>query len=850
MNRALYFVLAALALAACDTDAPPDAATPADAPEVTCESDAPFEPATSDGVADPLAVGGARAGRLAEGQLPVDPDGLGRWRARDFLLANDRVGVIVSAVGPGELYDPYGGRLVGVTRLEGGALVEPADFGILLTGLGRFLVATDSVGVLADGRDGGPAVVRARGPLARLTALADLLDGLLPEDFEGMDAALDYEIAPDADIVDVYLSVQADERGLRARLGALTTFFQAERMPVWVPSTGFGERGGASRYLVFEDARATSYAWMAPEGTLDPLFSTSGADIFTSSRLTLGACAEDRLHLGRMAIGGPGLVGVQGVIAALDGESRATITGSVVEEDGAPAADARVHVTTAEGEHLTRLWPAPDGTFTAAVDPRAAQLWAFRAGEPLVGPIAVEDGVEVTMPGHGRLEVTVTDASGAPLPSRIEVLPIAGDPPSAPEAFGERTPGRGRSHVAFPTDGVATLRLAPGSHRVRVTRGPEYDRFQQEVTVAADETVTLSPVLTRVVDTTGVMCADYHIHTHRSVDSPDPGAFKVAGLIADGLEIPVRSEHEFVDDFGPVIDALGLSDWAFGMGGLELTTMTFGHFGVFPLEPAPEEAGLGAIAWHERDVAEFFSDARARPEAPAFIINHPRASGPRQGYFNVVGYDPDTGMVGTPSQWDEGFSLIEVFNDSDFEANRGGTVRDWFSLLRHGRRVFAVGSSDSHEILSSPVGYPRTCLSVGTDDPRELTANRVRDATVGGHAVVSGGIFLDVVGPSGAGPGDEVASGATASIEVTVRAASWIDVNRLEVIVDGETTQMIPLGPDDVDMFDPTVRAQVTVEVAVAAAGSFVVLHAAGDDEPPSLGGRPFAVSNPIFLIR
>src|SRR5690606_1111137 len=110
-------------------------------------------------------------------------------------------------------------------------------------------------------------------------------------------------------------------------------------------------------------------------------------------------------------------------------------------------------------------------------------------------------------------------------------------------------------------------------------------RTVTEVTLAAGEDAPITTTLARSVDTPGVMCADFHIHSHRSVDSSDPSTLKVAGLVADGLEIAIRSEHEWVSDYAPVIDTMGLSDFAFGIAGLELTTFTYGHFGVFPLVP-------------------------------------------------------------------------------------------------------------------------------------------------------------------------------------------------------------------------------------------------------------------------
>ena len=118
---------------------------------------------------------------------------------------------------------------------------------------------------------------------------------------------------------------------------------------------------------------------------------------------------------------------------------------------------------------------------------------------------------------------------------------------------------------------------------------------------------------------------------------------------------------------------------------------------------------------------DVFDEVRNRAESPALIINHPRAGGVRQGYFTETGYDPVTGSVARPEHWDEDFTIIEVFNSTDFESTRESTVVDWFSLLNSGRRVFAVGSSDSHDVRSAPVGYPRTCLRVGVDDHRPLS---------------------------------------------------------------------------------------------------------------------------------
>src|SRR5688572_14937511 len=93
-------VVVAIAALACDSPPPPPSDGGSDAPEPpACDAPVPFEPGDPDGHADPLgaAAGEARAGRLATADVPADHTGLGLWAADDFVLANDRVALIVEA---------------------------------------------------------------------------------------------------------------------------------------------------------------------------------------------------------------------------------------------------------------------------------------------------------------------------------------------------------------------------------------------------------------------------------------------------------------------------------------------------------------------------------------------------------------------------------------------------------------------------------------------------------------------------------------------------------------------------------------------------------------------------------
>jgi hypothetical protein len=157
---------------------------------------------------------------------------------------------------------------------------------------------------------------------------------------------------------------------------------------------------------------------------------------------------------------------------------------------------------------------------------------------------------------------------------------------------------------------------------------------------------------------------------------------------------------------------------------------TWGHFGVVPL-PRPDAVNNGAVDWIGKFPAEVFATVQALPEDPVLIVNHPTGTG-FGGYFGQSGYDYLTGVGDNAELWSDNFDAVEVFNDSDLEANRTKSVRDWFGLLNHGKKVWAVGSSDSHHVRGSPVGYPRSCMWFGHDDPKQLTANLVRDAPATG----------------------------------------------------------------------------------------------------------------------
>ena len=841
------------ALAACGDDAPK-----------SCDAPEPFAAGSLDGHPDPLHASAteARAGRIHAADLPPVASGLITWQDNDFVLANDKVALVIEDVGDSDLYDPWGGRPVGVARVEAGKLVQPANFGEFFLLTGRSTVVTDSVSVLNDGSDGNPAVIRASGKLHPLPFFESVIAVVYPDALTDIDAAIDYELAPGSEHVAIRMHYASPRDKDTVEASTIHAMMYTERMPAFQPTLGFDSQLSGAPYLALVDDDATSWGYLPGDGKLGSALAVSGFLGAFTPGFTIGACTTtDRLHA-QLVIGGPGLDGIVGAVARTRGETQREITGTITR-GGVAAAGVRVHAidTTAMDAYLTRTTTDASGHYTLHVPMDASvRIDAYRRGDAL-GTATVGSGAtgDLDLAPTGSIHVVATD-NGTPVPVRVQIVPNGGQLiATVPAHYGEEAIASGRLHVEYAVTGDVTLPAPPGAWKVIVSRGYEYELVEQNVTVVANATVAVNAAMDHSVDTANTMCGDFHIHTWRSNDSGDRALTKVAQAVADGLEIPVRSDHEWVGDFAAEIATLGVSAFAYSISSIELTSFeVWGHMGVVPLVADPTKPNAGAPKWQTFPTADradtpfetlsppaVFDAVRARPEQPVVIINHPHSG---KNYFPYVGYDPATGTASGVSDWDTKFTLIEVFNDSDWTGNRHGTVDDWLGILRAGRRVFAVGSSDSHGIASSPVGYPRTCLALGTDDPRALTANQVRDALAAGHGGVSGGIYVSAALGT-AKPGDTTTgAGSLQQVDVTVQAASWIDVTALEVIVDGETVDTIPIMPADAG--PGAIRWQGQVPVTVRASGGFVVIAAYGTQalEPVHPGRVPFGMTNPIFV--
>ena len=776
-----------------------------------------------------------------------------RVRVGDFLLINDRIAFYVEDGTSSDGYDRFGGEILAIDRVgEDGRPMGLSQYNETIFSLSNETVRPESVTVMSDGSEGGEAVIRVAGHLAPLPFLDGSLGALFPREY-GLPVLIDYVLKPQAETMLVRLTlVNETSDALNFQFDEIHGFFHDNRSQLVTSEFGFVAPKGEVAHVAF-DGGEWGFAWRSPNGPLYFSLEQSGYNMFNGPGFQVEPCAVATRDHAEIIAGGPYLDGLREAVRRADGDdSYRAVTGTVVDGAGQPVPDAWVIEHDGQGALLSRTKTDAAGAFIIHAPSASVTLVPYMQGFPShagTGLAADASDITLSFAAHGFVHVSASDPDDArALPVRVQVLP-ADEPEALPSSWGVTQERRGRLHQFDAIDGEATLRVPPGQHRVIVSRGYEYEIVDTTVTVTAGETTDVVAELVRSVDSTGWMCTDLHVHTFYSVDSDDSLQRKVSASAAEGLEITTISDHDWVTDPAPMVTALGLAPWMAGLTSLELTTFSWGHFGVVPISERTDASDNGAVDWTGKNPAEVFDMVDALPEKPALVVNHPRSSG-FEGYFSATGYDREKG-TGRADLWSDNFDLIEACNGSAFEDNRDDAVADWFSFLEHGRDIWAVGSSDNHHLVSGPVGYPRTCLYLGHDDPSKVDPDTVRDVLLSGAAVVGGGIFMTVEGPGGERPGQtRTGAGSSATFTVSVQAPSWVSATTLETIVNGETvdsTALLPIGDGPGQAFLQTVE----VPVDATRARSWVVFHAKGDGslDPIHPGRKPFAFSNPVFLV-
>jgi hypothetical protein len=856
------------------------------------DNDSSADAVTGEGLfADGCPVAGfSSASEIVDDQVKMDgPDAIGT--VGDYLLMNEKSAFIIESPDNINAYYLYGGIVVDAVALADCAQACPEQFEEIGFFFGQLNIADytssvlrsfrgDSVEILNDGRNGEDAVVRVYGEddyfwLIELELLKERFRaGDVPSlsDPFGIEIYVDYILPPDSSVLTIEINFVNKTDTVLSALGAVEAMFgNTTKLRYWASDVweivGYKLDKGVPWMVAAGSNGAWAFAMKDAELTTMDISGVTAILDFNQALaepmlLGVAGSEDDTVTLTYYLAVGPtdSNSAVRNLFdylpEPLEGLTYETveIEGTVTDSGGGdPVSGALVELQAAnnEGWGVLDSFNTDDqgkfgGVISVLADGTALQLVAKYEGRPDSQPLAVDAGTQtygINMDPGGYLSVNIKDDSGANIPAKILLYQ---------DGVTVRR--------LFPVAGTGEYLVEPGDYEVSVTRGYEYTTYVGMLAIDPSATTNLDIALEHAVDTSGYLSVDAHIHAQPSPDNYISIPDRIATVAAEGLEVVVSTDHEFVNDWSWGVDEIGAGNYVATVVGQEVTASLPEHTNMYPVVPDyTVNARGGFIPWYTMTMPEIFAAERARG-AEITALNHPRNG----NYMSLVRYNRITGqpdledptMLGYPSDaelWGWDFNTIEIMNDPEYifinpdDVDEDGLFDDWMSFQNLGHRITAIGVSDAHNYAIP--GRPRTYFVSSTDEPSEFVEQDLVTAMKEGKVVVSAGAFAKVTVNGSASVGEMVTdTDGEISLSVHIEAIPEIDVQYFKVYVNCDQVLNIAVDdPDAVVKYDGTINLTVEDDAHIAVLGF-------GENEMPvGLGnydpyGTPRFIANVIFV--
>lgn len=539
-----------------------------------------------------------------------------------------------------------------------------------------------------------------------------------------------------------------------------------------------------------------------------------------------------------------------------------------VRDGAGPVANARVELTTdgsirgwGRTDELGRLqFGLPAGEF----DVRVAALGRPVKMQKIDSDDAKEKTIELEQPGY--VVSRLVDGDEKPVACKVE---FRGRNETTSPNFGPASYEHGVRNLHYTQDGLMRQEIGPGEYDVIISHGPEYDAVFTQIKVERGKETKLEAKLVRTVDTTGWISADFHSHSSPSGDNTSSQRGRVLNLLAEHIEFAPCTEHNRISSYVPHLKALGVVGQMATCSGMELTgsPLPVNHQNAFPLVHRPHTQDGGGPTTDSNPIAQIerlvmwdeASDKLVQQNHPAIlqIIGDRDADGKpdggleRQfGMMDVIEVHPPGDIFSAPKQAPRG------------GRDRGNTIFHWMQLLNLGYRIPGVVNTDAHYNFHGS-GWLRNYIMCLADDPARVKTLDIVHAAEHGMITMTNGPFLVVFAKNVSGnlgtahPGQEIeANESQVRLRVRVQCANWLDVNRVQVFVNGRPdpklnftrTKNADMFGRDVLKFDESlvIKLEKDAHLIVAVAGEGLKLGAVmGPDAGEAM---PVAVANPIFV--
>ncbi len=805
----------------------------------------------------------------------------------DYKLQNANIAVIIQDPSRAPSFIPFGGYIIDAVPVgEDGCPKNNDHFGEMAMFLGyidlinlenSFLrgFRPTSIEIIQDGSQGGKAIIQVKGtdaPIPYIEAGLLSLGKEEPSQPMNLEITTEYILEPDSNLITIQSSITNPEDGPTLNLIFGEAFLLGDGMRARFPDASYNQ---LLSELIGEDIYQDIRFWGSTNGKisyaygLPPLLEDSTVkNLLASFTLQNISIALNQDYINQQIELAPGetkyftryLMIKSGDINQLVqelfplwGVELVGVEGEVIEEEtGLPAEGVWVEISKVLDSgtvvYLSDFLTDEGGRFSGLI-PGASVYQAFSWGEARISHPAVSFPsprsqlppyqLELKIGAVGRIAWEVKDPSGKKIPVRLTLLQN----------------GQVKKYLVSAT-GEGEALVVPGTYEVWFSRGPEYTitSLSPVEVIAGAEPIHLQTTLMRVVDTSGFIGADLHLHAEPSPDSELPISERISACLAEGLEFIAATDHDHITDYNPVIKAMGVSDLIKAVPSEEVSSPILGHFNAFPLTPDPEARANGAIDWFKKSAQETFDEARNRLGAVVVQVNHPRDD--PTGYFYAIKFNRQTGQADETDPTKLGldpedeilnfdFDAFEVYNDR-FQEDDDESLLDWFTLLNLGHRVTITGNSDSHRISSLP-GWPRNYIASSTDNPGEISVEEIMQSVLDQKVVVSAGAFVRFNVNGIAGLGETITdTDGEVELNIEVQSPDWVEVSELWIVENCNLVQVIPITAPA----SQVVKYQGSV-LANPSQDSWYVVIVRGSEDLPLHGRRatdPRAITNPIYV--
>ena len=528
-------------------------------------------------------------------------------------------------------------------------------------------------------------------------------------------------------------------------------------------------------------------------------------------------------------------------------------------------------VSREDGQYALRL---PEGNYliSAAMRGRAAVSPMARVSvkpnePPTVAPFLLgPQTFALVMVTHAD------DPTSTPIPAKVTLIAKPGTEP-VEGGFGPSV-ANGVMNVYYAWRGTARIPVTPGRYRIIVSRGIEYDIYQNDMDIVSGSHLEVPVALKKVINTTGMMSVDAGVMTSASAVSMVAPRDRIMMAACAGVSVLVSGDYNVATDLQAAVDEIGLSRFVKAFKGIRFLASDgemSANVLMYPLTDgdARKAEEFGRI---NKGLAPdiFLSDLRK--EFPDCIIQIDKPLDSQMGYLTNFPFD-DRFLKFEEQVPPPDFDALQIVDGKRFIMFQPMNAR--FAQLAAKRTeksgggpLSPVASSVSSLPYGEEVGSPRMYMHTPHDTLPSFTAEDIVKNIRGQSFLVTNGPFIKVRALNPATGLFDVPPGSVVDLSTTnvmwiqsrVEAASWVAVTGIHFNLNGLPKSQIEIAPSSQLLRYPVrVSADADKTVIYPERDTYFTGFAFSTrrslapvipDAPEAIGGEvyPFAWTGPIYV--